>query len=150
MTPQFREYLENIIRHLEEEGTLEVDDGQIRPRNAPAISLSLVECLFSGGWLTTFVPAEYPRQGKPGYGTKLLITAPGPAWWSEQETRNAHFLAEKMEALAEANADLQLALNESSRKFNNSMRIIALSATVIALATLATTLYWMGASLQWW
>jgi len=129
---------------------LEVTDGYVRPKDFEPISLGLVDRLFSGGWLNTHAPNPYPNSGKPGYGTRLIINSPGPAWWSEHEAKNTRFLAERMERLATANMDLQKALDESARKFNRSMRIIAVSALIIAMLTLAPAVVSMGVSLNWW
>lgn len=150
MKQQFRNYLEAIIASLRKDGELEVNDGFVRIPGAEAIPLGLVERLISGGWLTTHCPDPQPGQGKHGYRTRLIITSPGPAWWSEQEIRNAEFLAKKMETLAQANHDLQIALDQSSMKFQCSMRWIAIAATVFACASALATIFWMGASLEWW
>lgn len=150
MEQQFRNYLEAIIASLQKDGELEVNDGQVRIPSGETIPLSSVDRLISGGWLNTQCPDEYPTSGKPGYGNRLIITSPGPAWWSEQETKNAQFLAAKMESLARANHDLQIALDQSSMKFQCSMRWIAIAATIFALTSAAATIFWMGASLEWW
>ncbi len=149
MEQQFRNYLEAIIASLQKDGELEVNDGYVRIPGGEAIPLSSVDRLISGGWLNTQCPDEYPTSGKPGYGNRLIITSPGPAWWSEQETKNAQFLAAKMETLAEASRALQISLDQSSMKFQCSMRWIAIAATVFAAASAVATIFWMSASLGW-
>jgi hypothetical protein len=150
MEQQSRNYLEAIIASLQKDGELEINDGYVRIPGGEPILLSSVDQLISGGWLNTQCPDPHPSQGKPGHGTRLIITSPGPAWWSEQETKNAQFLAAKMETLARANRDLQIALDQSSMKFNRSMRWIAIAATIFAFTSAAATIFWMGASLEWW
>ena len=150
METQFRNYLEAIVASLKKDGQLEVDDGNVWIPAGETIPLGLVERLISGGWLETYCPEPPEGQKKPGHGTRLIITSPGPAWWSEQETKNAEFLAAKMETLAQANLNLQISLDKSSMKFNRSMRWIAIAATVFAFTSAAATIFWMGSSLAWW